>query len=330
LYPVEGGSGSFSVTTGTGCRWDAATSDGWITITGGATGIGNGAVSFTVQTNNGGSRTGSISVRGQVFTVTQCGYDVSPTSASFDENGGAGSITVSAAAGCSWSATSNASWITITSGASGAGNGSVNYSVAEYGGCNVSRQGTLTVAGRTVMIDQSGNVGPCCFDPICCINPTFCLVEQPQPTALDQSATGAGTGGLTARYFGNTTLSGQPALQRIDPAVNFNWASNSPDKLLPADRFSVRWNGQLAAPSSEAYTFYLYSDDGAMLWVNNQLAIDHWQPSSEPQTRSAPVELKAGEKADIRVEYYDAGGKARAIALQRSPSHNFTGSSLNG
>jgi len=71
LYSVEGGSGAFSVTTGAGCFWDAATSDGWITITGGATGVGSGTVSFTVQANNGGSRTGTITVRGQVFTITQ-------------------------------------------------------------------------------------------------------------------------------------------------------------------------------------------------------------------------------------------------------------------
>ena len=140
------------------------------------------------------------------------------------------------------------------------------------------------------------------------------------PPALDQSATGAGTEGLTARYFSNTSLSGQPALERVDSAINFNWASNSPDKLLPSDRFSVRWNGQLAAPSSEAYTFYLYSDGGARLWVNNQLVIDRWRPPFELQTQSAPVELKADAKADIRVEYYNAGGKSAIHLLWSSPS----------
>ena len=82
----------------------------------------------------------------------------------------------------------------------------------------------------------------------------------------------------------------------------------------------MRWSGQLAAPSSEAYTFYLYSDGGARLWVNNQLVINRWQPPSEPQTRSAPVELKAGEKADVRVEYYNAGGKAAIHLLWSSAS----------
>ncbi len=59
-YPVEGGTGSFSVTTGAGCHWDAGNANGWITINGGATGAGAGMVSFTVHANNGGSRTGSI------------------------------------------------------------------------------------------------------------------------------------------------------------------------------------------------------------------------------------------------------------------------------
>src|SRR6266540_3235536 len=318
LYPIEGGSGSFSVTTGAGCLWDTNIANGWITITGGATGIGNGTVSFTVQANNGGSRTGSISVRGQVFTITQCGFDVSPTSASFGSGGWPSStITVSLPAGCPatpWSAVSNASWITITSGASGVGPGSVSYSVGPYKVLNGSRQGTLTVAGQTVTIGQAG-----CED-LCCVDPKFCTSPQSQPTALDQSATGAGTGGLTARYFGNTTLSGQPALERIDPVVNFNWAGNSPDAALPANGFSARWNGQLASPTSEAYTFYLYSDAGARLWVNNQLVIDRWQPPFEPQTSSAPVELKADAKAEVRVEYYNAGGKAAIRLLWSSAS----------
>ena len=157
-FGVVGGNGSFNVTTGAGCHWDAATADGWITITGGATGTGNGMVSFTVQTNNGGSRTGAISVRGQVFTITQCGYVVSPTSKGFGRTGGQGSVTVSAAAGCSWSAVSNAEWITITSGASGVGNGSVTYSVARFDDPQPSREGTLTVAGRTVTISQFGPI----------------------------------------------------------------------------------------------------------------------------------------------------------------------------
>jgi hypothetical protein len=254
-------------------------------------------------------------------TTFPCNYAVSPTSASFGSNGGSGSVTVSATAGCSWSAASS-SWITIHSGASGSGNGSVNYSVEGFWEANSSRQGVIVAAGQTVTISQSG---PVVQDPHpCCFWEQPCICDPPQLPATDPSATaqatGAGPRGLTARYFGNMTLSGQPALERTDSAVSFTWAGNRPDKLLPADRFSARWSGQLAAPTSEAYTFYLYSDDGARLWVNNRLVIDRWQRPSELLTRSAPVELKAGGKADIRVEYYDVGGNALIHLLWSSAS----------
>jgi subtilisin len=243
-----------------------------------------------------------------------CSYGVSPTSATFESGGGSRSIAVSTAAHCSWSAASNDTWfIQITSGASGAGNGSVNYSVNFYNEWDGHRQGTLTVAGRLVTIEQFGP--PCPFIP-----PEFCPSPSAQPNGLDLSSAQAGPRGLTARYFGNATLSGRPALERTDSVVNFNWASNSPNKALAAGGFSARWSGQLAAPSSEAYTFYLYSEGGARLWVNNHLVIDRWRPPFERQTRSAPIELKAGEKADVRMEYYHTNGDAEIRLLWSSPS----------
>lgn len=54
---------------------------------------------------------------------------IDPTSASFDKDGGSGSFQVFTASGCEWTATSNKSWVTITGGASGDGNGTVNYDV---------------------------------------------------------------------------------------------------------------------------------------------------------------------------------------------------------
>jgi hypothetical protein len=71
--------------------------------------------------------------------------------------GGSRTATVTAAAGCNWTATSNVSWITITAGASGSGNGTVSYSVAANSS-TVARTGTLTVAGQTVSVSQAGSV----------------------------------------------------------------------------------------------------------------------------------------------------------------------------
>ena len=52
---------------------------------------------------------------------------------------------------CNWTAVSNASWITITSPASGNGNGTVTYSVART---TTRRSGTMTIAGRTFTVTQ--------------------------------------------------------------------------------------------------------------------------------------------------------------------------------
>jgi len=67
-----GGSGSTAVTTGgSGCSWTAVANVNWITIASGASGTGNGTVSFTVAANTGGARTGTLTIAGQTFTVSQ-------------------------------------------------------------------------------------------------------------------------------------------------------------------------------------------------------------------------------------------------------------------
>ncbi len=87
-----------------------------------------------------------------------CTFSINPTSASVAAGGATGSVSVSATAGCTWSAVSNASFITITAGASGTGNGTVSYSVASNT-ASTSRTGTLTIAGQTFTVTQAGATG---------------------------------------------------------------------------------------------------------------------------------------------------------------------------
>jgi subtilisin len=157
LFSVGGGSGSFNVMTGAGCQWNAITANSWIPITGGATGAGNGTVSFNVQSNSGGWRTGSISVGERVFTVTQCGYSVSPTSLEFPATGGQASVHVTTAAGCSWTAANGIPHLPSLQHISpnfGTGSGTVSVTVGPYGGGPTPLTGKITVAGRTVTITQ--------------------------------------------------------------------------------------------------------------------------------------------------------------------------------
>jgi subtilisin family serine protease len=69
-----GGSGSVNVLAQGGCSWGAFSSANWITVPLTAAGTGNGTVNFTVAPNTtGASRTGTINIGGQTFTVTQAG-----------------------------------------------------------------------------------------------------------------------------------------------------------------------------------------------------------------------------------------------------------------
>jgi hypothetical protein len=69
-------------------------------------------------------------------------------------------IQVTADAGCNWVASSSTRWIAIVSGGSGTGNGSMQVAIsANTGGV---RTGTITVAGRTITIEQAGVAAPSC------------------------------------------------------------------------------------------------------------------------------------------------------------------------
>jgi len=160
---TAGGSASVAVTTPNGCGWTATSNAGWITVTTGATGSGNGTMNYSVAANATTSiRSGTLTVAGQTITVTQnpapCSYTVAPTTQSMAAGAGTASATVTTTAGCTWTTVSNATWITVTTGATGTGNGSANYSVTANAG--VLRTGTLTMAGRTLTVTQSA---PCAF-----------------------------------------------------------------------------------------------------------------------------------------------------------------------
>ena len=155
--PSSGGTGSVAVTAGTGCGWNATSNQPWITISSGASGTGNGTVSFSVASTSGPGRSGTLTVAGHTFTVNQgqgCAFSLSSASGSAPAGGGSGSFDVKTANGCAWAASSNASWLTISSGATGSGNGTVGYTAAANTG--PQRSATITAGGQTFTLTQSG------------------------------------------------------------------------------------------------------------------------------------------------------------------------------
>jgi hypothetical protein len=128
---------------------------------------------------------------------------------------------------------------------------------------------------------------------------------------------GTGTG-LTGQYFSDQNLT-NAVLTRTDATINFDWGNGSPAANVPVDHFSARWTGQVQAQFSETYTFYTTSDDGVRLWVNGQLIIDNWTDHA-PTENSGTIALVAGQKYDIKMEFYENGGGATAKLFWSSPS----------
>jgi hypothetical protein len=130
---------------------------------------------------------------------------------------------------------------------------------------------------------------------------------------------GAGTG-LTGRYYNNRTVSGTVRLTRIE-AVDFNWGSARPGSNVNANSFSVRWSGFVEAPATGTYTFQTVSDDGVRLWVNGMQLVNNWTDHSATTNTASPINLVAGVRYAVTMEFYENGGDAVARLLWRTPGN---------
>jgi hypothetical protein len=84
-----------------------------------------------------------------------CAYSISPANHTALASGESLFVNVTTQAGCNWTATSDNSFITINSGASGSGDGTVLLSItANISG--VGRVGTATIAGQLFTVTQPG------------------------------------------------------------------------------------------------------------------------------------------------------------------------------
>jgi len=123
--------------------------------------------------------------------------------------------------------------------------------------------------------------------------------------------TGNGNG-LQAQYFNSVNLNPSSAgLSRIDRTLDFHWHRGSPDPSISNTNFSARWTGQVQAESSGSYTFSTNSDDGIRLWVNGKSLVNDWNDHGAKKDYGT-IALIAGQKYDIKIDYYQKFGYATA------------------
>jgi hypothetical protein len=117
--------------------------------------------------------------------------------------------------------------------------------------------------------------------------------------------------GLNASYYNGMNFE---TLRRntIDTTINFNWGNNAPNTYVGTDNYSVRWNGYIQPQTTGNYTFFINSDNGRRLWINDQLIIDKWV-SDYGIEYSGNITLNANQLYTIKVEYFEEAGGASCI-----------------
>ena len=171
-FTGAGGTGAVTITVAAGCAYDVlpSISQTWLTTDDPGVRVGPSTATYTVAPNTtGNSRHHFHSFGGKNLELFQtadgapdCTATLSPSSATVTEAATSGSVAVTLpSSACAWAATSNASWITVTGGASGTGSGTVSYSIAELTSSDLSypsRNGTVTIAQQTFTLTQTAPV----------------------------------------------------------------------------------------------------------------------------------------------------------------------------
>ena len=111
-----------------------------------------------------------------------------------------------------------------------------------------------------------------------------------------------GGGGIKGEYFNNADLSGTPALTRIDPNVNFDFAGQGPGAPISANEWSARWTADLDIVFADTFTFSVNSEGGTRLWIDDKLVIDMWVSWVPTKYASIPMYLEKGIHS-LRLEY---------------------------
>lgn len=77
-------------------------------------------------------------------------------------------------------------------------------------------------------------------------------------------------------YFTGKKFSGKLQV-RYEKRIDFDWGNSAPIKGFPTVDTSIRWYTCLAVAEAQPYRFELTADDGAKLFIDDNLLMDQWQ-----------------------------------------------------
>jgi beta-glucosidase len=130
-----------------------------------------------------------------------------------------------------------------------------------------------------------------------------------------------GEQGLKGEYFDNSSWEGEPLFTQLDDNVDFMWDLGTPDPRLETGQFSIRWTGYVVAPKTGSYHF---SDWGKpyMKITLNGTEVTGGNHVHHANIKPVTVQMNAGERYKILVEYQNYYGDATAQLLWSVPEEN--------
>jgi hypothetical protein len=155
----EGGDALVSLTASdASCAWVSAVGPSGLTFTP-SSGTGSTVVTVAIPANASAvSINRNATLGGKALAITQggvgCSVGLSPYNSSSSASGGPGSVTVTVPNGCSYDSTSNAGWLSVTSGGAGSASGSLAYAV-DANSTTTARSGTLLIGGQPFVVNQA-------------------------------------------------------------------------------------------------------------------------------------------------------------------------------
>jgi len=135
----------------------------------------------------------------------------------------------------------------------------------------------------------------------------------PAHMRLQWEALGAAASGLASwrgSYFRGTDLTGEAALVRADPAIDFRWTESAP--ITMTEGLAVRWERTVDFAAGR-YRFTAEATGGLRFWIDNKLVIDRWQ--EELATQQALEIYLTPRTYQLRVDYFHSGA-APAIRFE--------------
>jgi hypothetical protein len=208
----SGGTGVVNVSTPASCTWTVVSNAPWIVITSNSSGTGNGSVTFSVMSNTGSaSRTGTVTVAGNTFTVTQLGisqYRLSVTTSGT----GTGTVTTNPSgtifnAGTVVTLTATPDVSSTFAGWSGGVSGtSPTVSLTMNGDIAVTATFALRTYTITATAGPNGSISPQGTVTVGYgANQSFTITPNPCYEVANVTIDGASVGAVTSYTFNNVT-----------------------------------------------------------------------------------------------------------------------------